>query len=102
MVLYFGFDHCAIVMLPDFRKKKIKKNKKIYPRFSNAVLVVLTALLHGNLSVERAWLGGYCGVVGRFLSLGTGSVKLVSEPGSRSVERKFQEKSLNFFAQIVC
>ena len=26
------------------------------------------------MSVKRAWLGGYCGVAGRFLSLGRGSV----------------------------
>ena len=23
--LYFGFDHCGVVMLPDFKKKKKKK-----------------------------------------------------------------------------
>ena len=35
------------------------------------------AYLHGNLSVERAWLGGYCGVAGRFPVIGRGSVTVL-------------------------
>ena len=36
------------------------------PHFPKTVSTILTAQLHGNLSVERAWLGGYYGVADRF------------------------------------
>ena len=43
VILYFGFDHLAVVMLPDFVKSKgvilIEKGNFFYnPRFSKAVL----------------------------------------------------------------
>ena len=37
-------------------------------------------------------LGGYCGVAGRFLSLGMGSVKLVSEQVLVQLKESFKRK----------